>query len=145
MSVSVPRTGPVTPAGPIDGPRLIPPLEEGDRLTRDEFERRYDAMPHLKKAELIEGVVHVPSPSRQRYHGRPHSTLIGWLFVYEARTLGVELGDNPSVRMTPGNMPQPDGVLFIQPEYGGNVKIDDEGYIEGAPDLVAEVAASSAS
>jgi Uma2 family endonuclease len=145
MSVSVPRTEPVTPGEPIDVSAVIPPLEEGDRLSRDEFERRYDAMPHLKKAELIEGVVHVPSPVRQRYHGRPHSTLIGWLFVYEAHTPGVELGDNPSIRMNQDNMPQPDGVLVIQPEYQGHVKIDVEGYIEGAPDLVAEVAASSAS
>ena len=32
----------------------IPPLESGDRLSRHEFERRYTAMPHIKKAELIE-------------------------------------------------------------------------------------------
>jgi hypothetical protein len=52
-------------------PEPIPPLEPGDRLTRPEFERRYDAMPHLRKAELIEGVVHMPSPVRYRHHGRP--------------------------------------------------------------------------
>ena len=39
----------------------IPPLENGDRLTVAEFERRYEAMPELKKAELINGVVHIPS------------------------------------------------------------------------------------
>jgi hypothetical protein len=44
--------------------REIPPLENGDHLTRDEFERRYEAMPELKKAELIEGEVHMPSPVR---------------------------------------------------------------------------------
>jgi hypothetical protein len=42
----------------------IPPLENGDRLTRREFERRYNAMPDVKKAELIEGVVYMPSPTR---------------------------------------------------------------------------------
>jgi hypothetical protein len=57
----------------------LPPLENGDRLTRDEFERRYEAMPHLKKAELIEGVVYVPSPVRYRHHGAAHALLIGWL------------------------------------------------------------------
>ncbi len=31
--------------------RSIPPLENGDRLNRDEFEQRYEAMPSLKKAE----------------------------------------------------------------------------------------------
>jgi hypothetical protein len=50
---------------------VVPALENGDRLTRAEFERRYEAMPHLKKAELIEGVVYVPSPVRHRQHGAP--------------------------------------------------------------------------
>jgi hypothetical protein len=35
----------------------VPPLESGDRLTRPEFERRYAAATHIKKAELIEGIV----------------------------------------------------------------------------------------
>jgi Uma2 family endonuclease len=113
-------------------------------MTRDEFERRFDAMPHLKRAELIEGVVHVPSPVRQRHHSGPHFSLIGWLFLYRARTPGVEGGDNPSVRMDLGNMPQPDGVLFVSHEHGGQVKIDEDDYISGAPDLVGEVAASTA-
>lgn len=49
----------------------IPPLEPGDHLTRDEFERRYDAMPNLKMAELLEGVVYMPAATRE-YHSRPH-------------------------------------------------------------------------
>ena len=64
------------------------PLESGDRLTRAEFERRYEAMPHLKKAELIEGVVYVPSPIRLGLHSRPHLHMAGWLATYEARTPG---------------------------------------------------------
>jgi Uma2 family endonuclease len=121
------------------------PLENGDHLTRAEFMRRYDAMPDLKKAELIEGVVYVPSPVRQKYHGRPHSHLIGWLFIYEAGTPGVETGDNSTVLLDLDNAPQPDGLLFVQPDHGGRVKINGDGYIENAPDLVAEIAASSAS
>lgn len=35
------------------------PLENGDRLSRFEFEHRYQAMPELKKAELVEGVVYI--------------------------------------------------------------------------------------
>ena len=58
-----------------------PPLENGDRLTRIEFERRYAAMPHLKKAELIEAVVYVPAVLRFRNHGQPHANLIGWLKI----------------------------------------------------------------
>ena len=145
MSVSTPQAEPSPPAEPNDRDGAIPPLENGDRLTADEFLRRYELMPGLKKAELIEGIVHVPSPVRQKYHGAPHSTLIGWLFAYRARTPGVELGDNSTVHLGLTNTPQPDCLLFIQPEHGGRVKIDEEGYIVGAPDLVAEVAASSVS
>src|SRR5499426_2902140 len=74
-------------------PERIPPLQNGDRLTRPEFERRYDAMPHLKKAELIEGVVYMPSPVRFQHHGRPHALLMGWLIHYEAATPGVLTAD----------------------------------------------------
>lgn len=130
---------------PTDQNGTIPPLENGDRLTRAEFMRRYDAMPDLKKAELIEGVVYLPSPVRQKYHGRPHSHLNGWLFVYEAGTPGVETGGNSTVLLDLDNAPQPDGLLFIQPHHGGQVRINDDDYIENAPDLVAETAASSAS
>src|SRR5215218_7340945 len=70
--------------------RMLPPLENGDHLTREEFERRYQAMPGLRKAELIEGVVYMPSPVRHRRHGRPHNHLSTWLGTYEASTPGVE-------------------------------------------------------
>ena len=40
MSVSTPRAKPVPPAEPTDVNGAIPPLKAGDRLTRDEFERR---------------------------------------------------------------------------------------------------------
>jgi Uma2 family endonuclease len=123
----------------------IPPLENGDTLTRTEFERRYEAMPHLKKAELIEGVVYVPSPVRHRYHGHQHTHLINWLGHYEAHTPGVEASDNVTVRLDLDNEPQPDALLFIDPACGGHALIDADGYIEGAPELVAEVASSSAS
>jgi Uma2 family endonuclease len=123
----------------------VPALENGDRLTRAEFERRYEAMPNLKKAELIEGVVYVPSPVRHRQHGSPHAHLIGWLFQYAAHTPGVEVGDNSSVRLDLDNEPQPDALLFIDPACGGQVRISADGIIEGAPELVAEVASSSVS
>ena len=85
------------------------------------------------------------SPVRQRYHGKQHYHLLTWFGHYEAGTAGVEGGDNSTVRLDLNNEPQPDCVFFIQPEKGGQVHIDDEGYINGAPDLVAEVAASRAS
>jgi hypothetical protein len=48
---------------PLAVSTFIPPLRDGDRLTRDEFLRRWDAMPDVKWTELIDGVVHMPSPS----------------------------------------------------------------------------------
>ncbi|NEP63028.1 MAG: Uma2 family endonuclease, partial [Symploca sp. SIO2G7] len=71
-------------------PMTIPPLESGDRLTRSEFERRYHAMPQVKKAELIEGLVYMASPLRATAHGKPHARTMGWLIAYEAATPGIE-------------------------------------------------------
>ena len=68
----------------------IPTLENGDRLTRHEFERRYNAMPCLKKAELIEGVVYFASALRYRKHGKPHGYIMAWLGLYCSATPGVE-------------------------------------------------------
>jgi Uma2 family endonuclease len=123
----------------------IPPLENGDRLTRAEFERRYHAMPGLKKAELIEGVVYMPSPVRHRGHSHPHGHLMAWLVYYEANTPGVASGDNGTTRLDLDNEPQPDGLLMIESECGGQCRISDDDYVEGAPELVAEVASSSVS
>jgi len=121
------------------------PLESGDRLTRWEFERRYEAMPQVKKAELIERVVYMPSPVRLRRHGWPNQHLITWLGTYEAATPGVIAADNTSVRLDMDNEPQPDGMLFIDPDYGGQVRISDDDYVEGGPELVAEITSSSVS
>ncbi|MDE0007496.1 MAG: Uma2 family endonuclease [Gammaproteobacteria bacterium] len=123
----------------------IPILESGDRLTRCEFERRYAACPEIKKAELIEGVVYVSLPVRTNVHGDPHAALQGLLFLYAARTPRVRVGDNATVRLDLDNEPQPDTHLRIDEEAGGNSAIREDDYLEGAPELVAEVAASSAS
>ncbi|MBD2411134.1 hypothetical protein FACHB389_03335 [Nostoc calcicola FACHB-389] len=124
--------------------RTIPLLENGDKLTRYEFERRYNAMPNLKKAELIEGIVYImPAALRFRSHSQPHSWIIGWLFTYEAATPGVALGVEPTVRLDLDNEPQPDAVLLINPEAGGQARLSEDDYIEGAPELIVEIAASS--
>jgi Uma2 family endonuclease len=132
-------------AGRLPGHSEIPPLEPGDRLTRDEFERRYAAMPHLKKAELIEGVVYMPSPVRMYRHGTPQAHLITWIGTYRAATPGTELGDNTTARLDLDNEPQPNAMLLIVPDCGGQAKISDDDYVEGAPELVAEIASSSVS
>ena len=125
-------------------PAALPPLENGDRLTRAEFERRYEAMPNLKKAELIEGIVYMPAALRFRSHGQPHGNLIGWLWTYKIVTPGIELGDNPTVRLDVNNELQPDAILLIEPSAGGQSRLSEDDYVEGAPELVAEIAASSA-
>ena len=144
MAIStIPSTQPAVPEPPGNG--AIPPLENGDRLTRAEFEQRYDAMPNLKKAELIEGEVYMPSPVRHKRHSHPHTRLVTWLGNYETDTPGVEAGDNGSIRLDLDNEPQPDGYLIILPGSAGQVRISDDDYVEGAPELVAEVGASSVS
>jgi len=121
----------------------IPPLENGDKLTRAEFERRYQAMPNLKKAELIEGVVYVASPLRIKSHGEPHAYIMAWLGTYKAATPGVGFADNTTVLLDADNEPQPDALLRI--EQGGQTRITEDDYLEGAPELIVEIAASSAS
>jgi Uma2 family endonuclease len=123
----------------------IPPLHNGDRLTRAEFERRYAAMPELKKAELIEGIVYMPSPVRAKHHSIPHADLITWLGHYKALTPGIELMDNGTDRLDEDNAPQPDAMLLIPKHAGGAAEIDSDDYVSGAPELVCEVAASSVS
>ena len=123
----------------------VPILENGDHLSRAEFERRYDARPELKKAELIEGVVYVPSPVRIDVHGKPHGLIMGWLAIYTAGTPGVELADNATVRLDLDNEPQPDALLRLDPAAGGRSRTSEDGYVEGPPELLVEVAASSAS
>ncbi len=122
----------------------IPPLESGDRLSRHEFERRYHAMSDTKKVELIEGVVYVASPLRFQHHAEPHSLLIVVFGTYMIMTPGVRIGDNATVRLDFDNEPQPDVVLLIDQSLGGQARISSDDYIEGAPELIAEVAASSA-
>lgn len=123
----------------------VPPLESGDRLSRNEFEYRYAQAAKHVKAELIEGVVHVASPVRVSNHGRPHAFIMAWLGAYVAATPGVDIADNSTVRLDFDNEPQPDALLRIEPKVGGKSRITVDDYIEGAPELVVEIAASSAS
>ncbi len=127
-------------------PQTIPLLENGDRLNRYEFERRYAAMPYQKKgsnkAELIEGLVYMASPLRFESHAKPHGNIIGWLWNYSIATAGITLGIEPTVRLDLDNEFQPDAVMFI-PGRGANITKDD--YIEGMPELVVEIAASTVS
>ena len=141
--------GMATPATPTVRPQEVgfesapPLLEPGDRLSRSEFERRYERMPNLKKAELIEGIVYMPSPVSFRKHAKPHLHLATWLGEYEAETPGVECCANSTVRLDLENEPQPDLVMIKSPAKGGQARISHDDYLEGAPELAVEIVGSS--
>jgi Uma2 family endonuclease len=137
---TLPRPTPAPPAEPLP----LPPLEPGDRLARAEFERRYEAMPLLKKAELIEGRVYLPSPVKPKTHGRPHALILIWLGAFLEATLGVVIYDNTTLRLDDDNEPQPDAILAIDPEFGGGCVLDGDEFLSGPPELVVEVAGTSA-
>ena len=123
----------------------LPPLENGDHLSREEFERRYEAMPESIKAELINGVVYMSSPVRHRKHGKPHGKMMTWLGTYYAATSGVDFGDNDTLQIDAKNTPQPDAILRIEENCGGRSRVGKDDYLEGAPELIIEIASSSAS
>jgi len=123
----------------------VPVLSAGDKLTRDEFERRYAAMPDLKKAELIEGVVYMGSAVRYDQHARPEHLLSVWLGFYEVATPGLGGAGNCTLRLDLDNEPQPDLLLRLPEHAGGRSCRSADGYLEGPPELVIEVAASSVS
>jgi Uma2 family endonuclease len=119
-------------------------MQNGDRLARGEFERRYEAMPDDTEAELIEGTVYIPSPVYASGHGEPHAHFMTWLGTYAAATPGVQVADNATIRLDFDNEPQPDGLLRIEEDAGGQSRISDDDYVEGPPELIVEVAHSSA-
>lgn len=117
-------------------------LVAGQRLKRDEFLRRWEAMPEVKHAELIGGVVYMPSPI-SRSHGSHDVLVAGWLMQYAARTQGCDAASNGTWLMLE-DAPQPDVDLRILPEYGGQSRLEGP-YCAGAPELAAEICLSSAS
>ena len=120
-----------------------PSLENGDRLSRAEFERRYALHPELKKAELVHGVVYVASPVSLD-HARAEGDLGTWLGVYRAGRPGLVLAHNATIRLGPAQEPQPD-LLLMKVGPGSSSSRDRDGMIVGPPELVAEIARSSVS
>lgn len=126
----------------IEIEQRVPLLAVGDHLSRDEFLRRWEAQPEVKRAELIDGRVYMPSPV-SRAHGEMDRWVGTWLGVYQAATPGIG-GANNATSLMLDDAPQPDLSLLVLPEYGGNSQIDGL-YFKGAPEFVAEVSATSAS
>ena len=120
-------------------PHLV--LESGDRMNRFEFHRRYEAS-NIRHAELIEGVVYVGSPLRAAYHGMSESDLGAWLAMYRLRHPGVHSAHNSTIYLDLDNEPQPDLCMWRD---GGSATLREDGYLEGAPELVVEIAASTVS
>ena len=117
----------------------VPTLVAGDRLTRDEFLRRWEAMPDVKFAELIGGVVYRPSPL-SRGHSVP-DLRVAWVGHYAAFTPGCEAGSNGTWLMCEDS-PQPDVYLRLLPEFGGQSATAGL-YPQGAPEFLAEICLSS--
>jgi hypothetical protein len=130
----------------------IPELRDGDRISKDEFWRRYEASKTVRRAELIEGVVHVISASRgpngengmapisNDGHGFPHSDLLYWLSTYAHATEGVRSGGPGTIRGSDdATSPEPDAILMIRPEFGGRTRTDEAGYLLRGPELIAEI------
>jgi Uma2 family endonuclease len=120
------------------------PLESGELLHSREFLRRYEHMPQVKKAELIEGVVYMGSPVSVR-HAKPDNLIQLWLGAYASRHPETEALTNATVILDPENTVQPDALLRRLPEHGGLSRVNEDGYLAGPPELIVEVAASSAS
>ena len=116
----------------------VPPLQQGDYLTREEFHRRYAAMPTLKKAELIEGVVCIPRDTPYP-HGCSSVDLIAWLGHYSALTPATKGGAHCSIKLDSQNEHQTEAVMIIPSNLGGQVRFDDKGCIVGAPEVIGEV------
>ncbi|HUA61099.1 MAG TPA: Uma2 family endonuclease [Verrucomicrobiae bacterium] len=123
-------------------PNLPPPLRDGDRLTRDEFLRRWEEMPDLKRAELIDGVVYMPSPVSD-FHDDFHTRMSFWLTSYAASTPSCRSGITGTWLMSPDSAPQPDLTLRLRPERGGQSRIEGK-YAAGAPELIVEISHTTA-
>jgi len=122
----------------------IPRLEPGDKLDQQTFHVRYEAMSPGTRAELIGGIVYMPSPMKNP-HGRVQRRVTAWLDEYEAKTPGVQGSDGVTAILSYDSEPQPDSCLYILADYGGQSRINDAEYLEGSPELVVEIASSTES
>lgn len=129
---------------PRDETRSVPPLEAGDRLDQPTFHARYEAMPSHVRAELIGGIVHMPSPAKPK-HSQKHFRINSWLTYYIDATPDTEGYDNVTMILSVDDEVQPDAGLLIAPECGGQMRENADGYFAGVPELLSEIASSTES
>jgi Uma2 family endonuclease len=136
----------------ITKPPAVPLLSDGDRLTSEEFLRRYEADPYVVRAELLKGVVHINArrvtvngketivpPISGGGHSGPQAKVMTLLGLYSAQTPGLELNGPTTVHVSTLNNPEPDALLRILPEYGGASSLGEDDYIDGPPELLVEI------
>jgi Uma2 family endonuclease len=139
----------------------IPELRDGDRMNSTEFMRRYKATPEGFRAELINGVVHVnrwvetdftgeqrlmpPISGGGSGHGGPQMSLSVWVGHYWVATPGTEAASPSTVFLADeDSTSEPDAMLRILPESGGQCWLDEQGYYNGPPELIVEIAKTTA-
>src|SRR6266481_511653 len=123
-----------------ESPRLI----AGDHLDIEEFRRRYEASLEIKKAELINGIVYMPPPVFDD-HSTPHNIAATWIGSYFVNTPGTKAHNDRTLQLVGYNQVQPDVCLVLLPECGGKTFVNEHRELAGSPELIFEVAASSAS
>lgn len=118
------------------------------RLTRSEFYAIVEGMEQrgerTRGIERLEGVVHMPAAIRADQHGEPQLWISSWLGAYSAATPGVQGVGNATAQLEADSDPEPEAILRIRPEYGGQSSTDHRGYIDGPPELVVEIAGYTA-
>lgn len=109
-------------------------LYTGMRMEREEFMRRWEALPDLRNAELIEDIVFVSSPVGPK-HGRYDAFMTAWLVNYAAYASGLEVLINTTCYLL-NSAPQPDAQLRSR-------LTGDQEYPTTPPELIVEVCESS--
>ena len=115
-------------------------LENGAVMPRHEFHRLYAQRLELHRVELVEGVVYMPSPIKVEGHADAQALIMEWLATYTLSRPELRHTGPGTVLLDDQNEPEPDAMLYrVRP---GRVV---GGYLKGAPELIVEIANTSAS
>jgi len=120
----------------------VPQLLNGDHLTVPEFEKRYEAAPASTRAELIEGIVVMSSPT-STIHAKAHALMVKFLGYYALKTPRITTAVDASLRLDGINEYQPDVLLWIESGNLSRTRTGSDGLLEGSPELAVEIAVSS--